>query len=151
MIREEIKKFMALAPLMLPHIIGDKLPDDTEITEDCALLYFPLEESLPMGSVMDMLEDDMELVLLYHGTCAGNAKVHHCCFFTSPQAERNMYKFNLASDEKGYVHGLTVSIYSSLDQMEDDLESDLSSHEKSFSLIQAMTDTEVVSLFCSLP
>ena len=52
---------MALAPLMLPRIVGSKGPDETDITDDSAILFFSLEERLPIGLVMDMLEDDMEL------------------------------------------------------------------------------------------
>lgn len=150
MIREEIKKFMALAPLMMPRLIGDKVPDDTEITDDCALLYFPLEEKMPIGWVMDTLEDDMEMLLLYHGTDNKNPKIHHCCFFANPASGTGVYKINLITDDKSVVSGLSVSIYFDPLILEDDLESDLAAHAKNFSFIQSMTDADVITLFCSL-
>ena len=150
MIKEEVTKFMALAPLMLPKLIGNKGPDEKDITDDSAILYFTLEESLPIGLVMDMLEDDMEMSLLYHGTNKENRKLHHCCFFTSPKAGRNMFKFNMISDNREFVSNLTITIYDSLDMMEGELESDLAVHAKSFDFIQAMEVSDVLSLFCTL-
>ena len=60
MIKEEVTKFMALAPLMLPRLIGSNGPDETDITDDSAILLFSLEEKLPIGLVMDDLDDGTE-------------------------------------------------------------------------------------------
>lgn len=150
MISDNVTKFMALAPLMLPRLLGDSRPEDTEITEESAVLYFSLEENLHISIVMDMLEEDMELSLLYHGTKKDNSKNHHCCFFASPTTERNMFKINLTSDNHEMVKSLTVTIYDSLDLMESDLEADLSAHDSGFDFIQSMTASDVLSLFCTL-
>lgn len=150
MIKDEVTRFMALAPLMLPKLIKNTTAEETDITDDSAILYFTLEEALPISLVMDMLEDDMELSLLYHGTSKENAKLHHCCFFTSPANGKDMFKFNMVSDNREYVSDLTISIFDSLDTMESELESDLTSHAKSFDFIQAMEVSEVLGLFCLL-
>ena len=150
MIKEEVTKFRALAPLMLPKLIGDTAPDETDITEEYAILYYTLEEPFPIELVMEMLEDDMELALLYHGTDKTNMKVHPCCFFTSPKSGRNMFKFNLVSDNRGFVGDVTISIYDSLDTMESELESDLANHTDKFDFIQAMQNWDVLSHFCTL-
>ena len=57
MITKEVNKFMALAPLMLPRLIDSKKCAEPDITEDSAILYFSLEETFPIGCVMDMLDD----------------------------------------------------------------------------------------------
>ena len=150
MTTDNVAKFLALAPLMLPKLIGDRTPDETEITDDSAILYFSFEEKQPLNWVMDMLEDDMELTLLYHAVHKSNDKLHHCCFFSNPQADRKMYKFNLISDDGIQTAGMTVSIYDSLDVMESELESDLTSHSYNFNFIHAMDIADVLSLFCSL-
>ena len=129
-------------------IVVNAKVEETDITDDSAILYFTLEEALPISLVMDMLEDDMELSLLYHGTSKDNAKLHHCCFFTANG--KNMFKFNMVSDNREYVSDLTISIFDSLDTMESELESDLTSHAKSFDFIQAMEVSEVLGLFCLL-
>ena len=150
MIKEEVTKFMALAPLMLPKLIGSNGPDETDITEDSAILFFSLEESLPIGLVMDDLDDGMELSLLFHGTAKDNPKLHHCCFFANPAGSKVMCKINLVSDDHEFVNGLNVSVYDSLDTMESDLESDLKAHARSFDFIQAMEVSELLALFCTL-
>lgn len=150
MITKEVNKFMALAPLMLPKLIDSKKCAEPDITEDSAILYFTLEESFPIGCVMDMLDDDMDLLLLYYGTSKSNPKIHHCCFFANPKLGQSMYKVNMVSLVNGFVDGITVTIYDSLDVWEDELESDLMAHERSFDFIQAMTVSKLLSVFCKM-
>ena len=150
MIKEEVTKFMALAPLMLPRLIGSNGPDETDITDDSAILFFSLEEKLPIGLVMDDLDDGMELSLLFHGTNKDNPRIHHCCFFASPAGSKIMCKINLISDDREFVDGLNVSVYDSLDTMESDLAEDLKAHVQSFNFIQAMDVSELLALFCTM-
>ena len=150
MITKEVNKFMALAPLMLPKLIDSKKCAEPDITEDSAILYFTLEESFPIGCVMDMLDDDMDLLLLYYGTSKSNPKIHHCCFFANPKLGQSMYKVNMVSLANGFVDSITVTIYDSLDVWEDELESDLMAHERSFDFIQAMTASKLLSVFCKM-
>lgn len=150
MIKEEVTKFMALAPLMLPKLIGSNGPDETDITDDSAILFFSLEENLPIGLVMDDLDDGMELSLLFHGTSKDNPKIHHCCFFASPTGSKTMCKINLVSDSHEFVDGLNVTLYDSLDTMESELEADLKSHAVSFDFIQAMEVPDLLALFCTM-
>lgn len=150
MIKEEISKFMALVPLMLPKLIRSNGPDETDITDDSGILFFALEERLPISIVMDEIDDGMELKLLYHGTSKDNPRIHHCCFFASSKASNSMFKFNIVSDEREFVDGLNVTLYDSLDTMESELESDLKSHAVSFDFIQAMEVSELLALFCTL-
>lgn len=150
MITKEVNKFMALAPLMLPKLIDSKKCAEPDITEDSAILYFTLEECFPIGCVMDMLDDDMDLLLLYYGTSKSNPKIHHCCFFANPKLGQSMYKVNMVSLANGFVDGITVTIYDSLDVWEDELESDLMAHERSFDFIQAMTVSKLLSVFCKM-
>ena len=150
MIVSEVNKFMTLAPLILPKLIDSKKCMEPDITDESAILYFNLEEPFPIGVVMDMLEDDMELVLLYHGTKKDNAHVHHCCFFDSPKVGQSMYKINMTTNNKEFVEGISVSIFESIDIWEDELESDLTSHTGAFDFIQSMSHQELLSTFCKL-
>lgn len=85
MITKEVNKFMALAPLMLPRLIDSKKCAEPDITEDSAILYFSLEEKFPIGCVMDMLDDDMDLLLLYHGISKTAPKYTSLLFLCQPQ------------------------------------------------------------------
>lgn len=83
MITNEVTKFMAIVPLMMPRLIDSKRCVDPDITEDTAVLYFKLDEPFPIGCVMDMLDENVELHMLYHGSNKTDNHFHHCCFFAS--------------------------------------------------------------------
>lgn len=150
MIINEVNRFLALAPLMLPKLIDRKQCVDPDIAEDSAILYFRLEEKFPIGSVMDMLDDDMDMLLLYHGTSKADSRIHHCCFFANPKLGQSMYKVNMVTQADGFVDGITVTIYDSIDIWEEELESDLLAHEPSFDFIESMTAAELLSVFCKM-
>lgn len=150
MISKEVNKFMALASLILPKLIDSKKCVEPDISEDSAILFFTLEEKFPIGCVMDMLDDDMEMLLLYHGTSKADPKIHHCCFFASPKLGQSMYKVNMVSQTDGFVEGISVTIYDSIDIWEDELESDLLAHEAAFDFIEAMTAAKLLSVFCKM-
>ena len=150
MINDEVTKFMALAPLMLPNLINRPSDDDTEIADEYAILYFPLEERLPIGVIMDTCDRDMELQLLYFGKSQSQPGVQHCSMFTSPVGSNHMFKLNIVSDKSGFVDGITATIYNSLDEMELGLEEDLKAHAATFDFVQAMTTGDVLALFCKL-
>ena len=105
---------------MLPRLIDSKKCAEPDITEDSAILYFSLEEKFPIGCVMDMLDDDMDLLLLYHGISKTAPNIHHCCFFASPKLGQSMYKVNMVSQPNGFIDGITVTIYDSIDVWEDE-------------------------------
>jgi len=150
MITTEVNKFMALAPLMLPKLIDVKQCVDPDITEDSAVLYFSFDEKFPIGCVMDMLDEDLDLLMLYHGVNKINPKQHHCCFFASPKLGRCMYKINITTVKDVFVEGVTVTIYDSVDIWEDELENDLTSHSQTFDFTEAMSLQDLLSTFCKM-
>lgn len=109
MIVKEVNKFMALMPLMLPKLIDSKQCVEPDIAEDSAVLYFNLEERFPIGMVMDMIDDDLDLLLLYHGTKKSEPRILHCCFFASPKLGKSMFKINLLTAADGFVDSVAVT------------------------------------------
>ena len=73
MINNEISKFMALTPLIVPDLISTDNVSETDITDDYAILYFSFGEKLPIGIVMDSCDKEMELLMLYHASSEQNA------------------------------------------------------------------------------
>lgn len=142
---ESVKKFMALAPLLLPRLISEDGLMDAGEERGVFVLRFKLDEELPIVTVMDMLEDDMELSLLFYGrnqTGLGGC----CCYFTSPTM-RNMYVFKANADKRGDVHDLTVSIYDSIDVMEGQLEDELKRGKEEYNLVQSLDYKELIKRF----
>ena len=150
MITKEVNKFMALAPLMLPRLIDSKKCAEPDITEDSAILYFSLEEKFPIGVSWICLTMIWTYFYCIMGTSKTASNIHHCCFFASPKLGQSMYKVNMVSQPNGFIDGISVTIYDSIDVWEDELESDLLSHEASFDFIEAMTTAKLLSVFCKM-
>ncbi len=142
--KESIKRFLALAPLLLPSLIRENKLVGEEITEDVSILHFNLDEELPITYVMDMLEDDMELSLLYYARAT--TQNSQCCYFTPPSS-RDMYKFYAEADKIGYVQELSVTIYESLDVMESDLEEELNKGKNELNFINSISFQELINKF----
>ena len=150
MIKEEVTKFMALAPLMLPRLIDGKRCVDPDISEDSAILYFSLEEPFPIGCVMDMLDEKIDILMLYHGSSKSDPNLHHCCFFANPQFGKTMYSINMTTNKNSFVEGISVTVYDAIDIWEDDLENDLNIHAQAFDFIDAMKTERLLSVFCKM-
>jgi hypothetical protein len=148
MIQNEVTKFMALAPLIMPKLFNVKDCQEVDISEDNAVIHFPFEEKQPLSLIMDELSDEPELLFLFHGTNKLNQKVRHCCYFSKPYKTTCMFKLNLVTDSIGETEGITVTVFNEVDVMETSLEDDLHVHATSFDFLDAMRRSDVVSLFC---
>lgn len=150
MIQEQVNTFMALSPLMAPSLITKPSDDDSEITEEYALLYFPLEEKLPIGMVSDMCLDSMELLSLFFAKSKVTPGVQHCCLFHKPSGGKLMFKIDIASDSIGFVSGITVTIFDEHQVFEQALEDDLTAHSSSFTFEHSIPVGDVLKFFCKL-
>ena len=68
MLKHFMDDFLAFVPLQLPQLIDVTTMEEPKIYGDYALLPFPLREPYDLEEVMDIFEDDMELITLYHHT-----------------------------------------------------------------------------------
>lgn len=150
MISSELKKFMALGQLLSPTLIDAKRCGQPDLTDEQATVKFRLEEKFPIGSIMDLLEDELELLLLYHGTHKDNPRLHECCFYANPNTSQLMFKVNVSTDATGFTDFICVAVYDSIEIWEQGLESDLASHIDMCDMIEADTEVNLVSLFCKL-
>lgn len=64
--KEQIDRFVTLAGLEMPALISPGKFQEAEIYEDSAVLTFLLPKVYPLEELIDELEDQMELILLYH-------------------------------------------------------------------------------------
>lgn len=124
-----IDRFCRMASLELPDLIDEGHLESADDYDDYALLTFSLETHMSMDEVLDCLEDQSELNILYHVVGIGAAPgCQHCCAYASPEYD-NMYKVNAQSDGTGAVDSLYVYLYSSLEVMLESLKDDLRLHE----------------------
>ncbi|WP_291530104.1 hypothetical protein [Bacteroides sp. UBA939] len=125
MLQEHIERFIMLASLEMPNLIVSALFQGAELSDESALLTFLLPKVYSLEELIDELEDQMELILLYHHI-PSDATVfgHHCCVYSNPHFD-HMYKFNAVSDERCQCDTIYITLYSSLEVMGVELRNEL--------------------------
>lgn len=146
---EQITKFMSLVPLMLPDLINDEIPQDSDIIDGSAILEFNLKEPWNIGLIIDTITDNAKLPLLYHATDKNRSNIHHCCFY-SPLEDDCLYKLNIVTNDHAEVTCIIATIFKDLIIMEDCMLEDIQRHNVSFDFIQAMTASDVTEQFAAL-
>lgn len=103
----------------------------TAVLRRLCAAYVSVAHPYELDEVMDMFEDDMELITLYHHIPMRTEKFgHSTCAYSNP-AFGQMFKMNAKTDTEGNVNSILVTIYDSLEQMYGDLCLDLELHSKS--------------------
>ena len=114
MLRHFLDDFMSLVPLQLPQLLDVTTMEEPQFYGDYVLLTFPLRDPYDLEEVMDMFEDDMELITLYHHIPAGMGNFgHSTCAYSNP-AFGQMFKMNAKTDTDGKVKHMVATIYDSL-------------------------------------
>ena len=117
MLRHFYDDFMTFVPLQLPQLLDVMTMEEPQFYGDYVLLTFPLHNPYDLDEVMDMFEDDMELITLYHHIPMRSEKFgHSTCAYSNP-AFGQMFKMNAKTDTEGKVNSIIVTIYDSLEQM----------------------------------
>lgn len=131
MLRHFLDDFMAFVPLQLPQLLDITTMEEPQFYGDYVLLTFPMRDPYDLEEVMDMFEDDMELITLYHHIPLQSEKFgHSTCAYSNP-AFGQMFKMNAKTDTDGKVSSIIATVYDSLEQMYGDLCLDLNLHAKS--------------------
>lgn len=131
MLRHFLDDFMAFVPLQLPQLLDITTMEEPEFYGDYVLLTFPVRDPYDLEEVMDMFEDDMELITLYHHIPLLSEKFgHSTCAYSNPAFDQ-MFKMNARTDTDGKVSSIIATVYDSLEQMYGDLCLDLNLHSKS--------------------
>lgn len=128
MLRKFVEEFVSFVPLQLPQLLDATKMEEPQYFDDYALLEFPLPHALDLEEVMDMLEDDIQMILLYHHIPSRSTTFGHaCCAYSNP-AFGQMFKVNAKTDGSGLVKSVVVTVYESLEYMCSDLCLDLKLH-----------------------
>ena len=122
--------FLSFVPLQLPQLLDVTTMEQPQFYDDYVLLSFPLAEQYELEEVMDILEDDMEMIILYHHVSSGaTAFGSSTCAYSNP-AFGQMFKMNARIADTGKADRIDVTIYDSLEFMCSDLCLDLKLHEQ---------------------
>lgn len=131
MLEQFCDDFLAVVPLQLPQLMDKRKMEKPVRYDDYVLLTFLLDAPYTIDEVMDMLEDEMELIILYHHIPSRQTEFgRSCCAYSNPAFGR-MFKVNAATGGDGKVSQITVTIFGSLEYMSADVCLDLELHRKS--------------------
>ena len=151
MLRKYFEEFMADVPEQLPQLIHKSWMKKPIIYDEYILLEFNFPQAFSLEDIMNMFEDQMELIILYHMVPSTSTSFGHCCCAYTNPAFGHMYKMNVMIDGNGLVNRVTVTIFDSLEFMGGDLCNDLELHAKTGSFKYRQNKFEVLSYFSTLP
>jgi hypothetical protein len=66
MLQKQIDEFITLSADLLPELFEKSKVGDSELYDDYAFIHFTLEKGISVAEIMDCLEDQMDMVILYH-------------------------------------------------------------------------------------
>lgn len=148
--KEQIDRFITLASLEMPALIAQPLFHGAEIYDDYALLTFSLPKAYPMEELVDELEDQMELVLLYHHVPSSDTPFgQRCCAYSNPRFG-HMFKMNALADDRVKCDTMYVTLYDSLEVMGSELREELLRSMKGGKLLYAIKEEELLKDFICL-
>ena len=147
MLRKYFEEFMADVPEQLPQLIHKSWMKKPIIYDEYILLEFNFPQAFSLEDIMNMFEDQMELIILYHMVPSTSTPFGHCCCAYTNPAFGHMYKMNVMIDGNGLVNRVTVTIFDSLEFMGGDLCNDLELHAKTGSFKYRQNKFEVLSYF----
>lgn len=147
MLRHFLDDFMTFVPLQLPELLDVTTMEKPQFYGDYVLLTFPSREPHDLEDVMDMFEDDMELITLYHHIPMQSEKFgHSTCAYSNP-AFGQMFKMNARTDAEGKVTQIIATVYDSLELMYGDLCLDLKLHARSGTFKYKMNKADILMDF----
>ena len=141
MLRKYFEEFMADVPEQLPQLIHKSWMKKPIIYDEYILLEFNFPQAFSLEDIMNMFEDQMELIILYHMVPSTSTSFGHCCCAYTNPAFGHMYKMNVMIDGNGLVNRVTVTIFDSLEFMGGDLCNDLELHAKTGSFKYRQTSS----------
>lgn len=99
-LQETVEQFKMLATLQMPSLVKPSMMVSSELEDDYTLLTYKLPNPMPIDELIDEMEDQMELILLYHMVPSKDTDFGHCyCSYSNPRFE-HMFKLNSSTDEQ---------------------------------------------------
>ena len=148
MLQQEVERFKEIAPLILPELLGNAQMGENDLVGDTGLIPYTLNGEYDLEEVMDMLEDQMELTILYHFVPSTNTDFgHQCCAYSDPNFG-HMFKIHVVTNGAGKVDGMTVTVFDSLEVMCTNLMEDIDGHAGRGRFLYKRTKQQLLAEFC---
>lgn len=110
-------KFESIAKLTMPEFFDTKNVTETEVLDDWEKYTYHLKTPLTLNKVMDILEEQNDILILYH-FIPSNAVLcaRTCCAISNPEMEY-MIKITTTTDDRGLCDTIHLTIFNSLEYM----------------------------------
>lgn len=125
MIRQFYNSFMQTAPLQMPQLLSPANLRNIEDRGDIWLLHFTLPCGYIIDEVVDIIDDNLQMNLLYQSEGNGLAGSGQSAVAYANRQFGQMYKIAVLTGADRVVSELTVTLYESIDIFEADLKQDL--------------------------
>ncbi len=118
---ETIYKFELTMSLMTSGIIDRDKVVDSAVFDDKAIVQYGLREPLPIQEIIDMLDDNDNVVMLYNFIQRTDSQVGRSCSYYSDSRRGPMYRIDFYTERDGKCHTITVIFFTSLEYMYQDI------------------------------
>lgn len=143
----QIDRFIQNFNLKMPRLLLHGYFDGAEIYEETAVLEYHLADPIPMNEFVDELDDQMELILLYHVIPSHDTMLGHKCCAYANQIFGEMFKINGQSNDSGCVDTVYVTLYDSLLTFGVEVRNELVEMTSRFSVQYARSESDVLRDF----
>lgn len=155
MLEEAIYKFKVSGPTIMPSLFDNFYLKETQEGNGYAILTYEVHQAQPIEDVLNIMDGDAYMRILYY-THPNPKSVttkfgQRACTYFMPEEQRNI-KMNFATDEKGLVNMILVTVYGSIDIMYPDLLTDLRLNTEGSMLVkERRNEAEVMNDFNNNP
>ncbi|MDO4497407.1 MAG: hypothetical protein Q4B58_06230 [Bacteroidales bacterium] len=148
MFDKQIEDFIELSADLIPGVFEKTSLGKCEVHDYYAVIEFKLDEKLASEDILDMLEDNMEMTILYahHASRSTDAGVTVCAF--SDHSFNDNFAIHATTGVDGLVQTVMATLFFSVDVMMEHLRDDLVQHSQTGSFDYAMDEAELMAIFC---
>lgn len=148
MFDKQIEDFIELTADLIPGMFEKTSLGKCEVHDYYAVIEFKLEDRLSKDDVLDMLEDNMEMTIMYvhHRSMSTDAGISICAY--SDHSFDDKFAIHAITNADGLVHYITATLFFSVDVMMNHLVEDLEQHSGSGTFESSMAKEDVMTAFC---
>lgn len=118
---ETIYKFELTMSLMTSGIIDRDKVKESAVYDDKAIVRYGLSKPLSIQEIIDMLDDNDNVVMLYNFIQRKDSQVGRSCSYYSDSRRGPMYRIDFYTERDGKCHNITVIFFTSLEYMYQDI------------------------------
>lgn len=148
--KHTIERFVSYANLQTDGLLRRDCFAGADIYDDYAVLEFRLPEPKHIDELLDIVEDQDDLVLLYHVTPSkATITGQQFCAYAMLNHDYT-HKLNAVADDDGIITAIAVTLYDSLERMGFDLLDELERRTSKGSVIHySRSEAELLRDFMS--